>query len=348
MAKKSPPRSSALHEMTQLRAEVRSLGTALGHVITRLEGPETFETVEVLRQLAKARRAGDGKAERELATQVAGLTPGDAFNQAMAFTLYFELVNLAEENFRITLLRQRRAARYVDAAAIPPMRESIEAAVLELKKRGVSAAAMQALVNRLNIELVFTAHPTESKRRTLLTKLRRLGEILRLRAQPALLTDPALLDAECVEREIASLWLTDRSRAERPEVTDEAKTGLWYFDTTLFETLPRLQADMVRALARHYPAVKAPRHWLAFGSWIGGDRDGNPGVTGAVSSEVLLLHRRLAIEKLRLAARELARTLPSVARRATRATGTGGQRSARWQRVGGGDGGGCLSGSDDD
>jgi phosphoenolpyruvate carboxylase len=295
--------------MTQLRAEVRSLGTALGRVITRLEGPEAFATVEVLRQLAKARRAGDEKAARELAGQVAALTPVDAFNQAMAFTLYFELVNLAEENFRITLLRQRRAARLAETTSTPPMRESIEAAVLELKKRGVAPAAMQALVNRLNIELVFTAHPTESKRRTLLTKLRRLGEILRMRAQPALVNDPSVLDAECVEREIASLWLTDRSRSERPEVTDEAKTGLWYFDTTLFATLPRLQSDMMRALAQHYPTVKAPRHWLSFGSWIGGDRDGNPGVTGAVSSEVLLLHRRLAIEKLRMASRELARTL---------------------------------------
>jgi phosphoenolpyruvate carboxylase len=308
MAKKTSSRSSALQEMTQLRAEVRALGSALGRVITRLEGPETFQTVEALRQRAKARRAGDDKAARELAAAVAALSPGDAFNQAMAFTLYFELVNLAEENFRITLLRQRRAARGTDAT-VPPMRESIEAAVTELKRRGVAPAAMQALVDRLSIELVFTAHPTESKRRTLLTKLRRLGEILRLRAQPALLTDPALLDAECVEREIASLWLTDRSRAARPEVTDEAKTGLWYFDTTLYDTLPRLQTDMVRALARHYPGVRAPRRWLAFGSWIGGDRDGNPGVTGAVSSEVLLLHRRLAIEKLRLAARELARTL---------------------------------------
>ena len=308
MAKKPSSRSSALQEMTQLRAEVRALGSALGRVITRLEGPETFHTVELLRQRAKARRAGDDKAARELAAEVAALSPGDAFNQAMAFTLYFELVNLAEENFRITLLRQRRAARGTDAS-VPPMRESIEAAVTELKRRGVTPAAMQALVDRLSIELVFTAHPTESKRRTLLTKLRRLGEILRLRAQPALVTDPALLDAECVEREIASLWLTDRSRAARPEVTDEAKTGLWYFDTTLYATLPRLQTDMVRALARHYPSVRAPRRWLAFGSWIGGDRDGNPGVTGAVSSEVLLLHRRLAIEKLRLAARELARTL---------------------------------------
>jgi phosphoenolpyruvate carboxylase len=309
MAKKTSSRSSALQEMTALRAEVRALGSALGRVITRLEGPETFQTVEVLRQRAKARRAGDEAAARSLASEVAALSPTDAFNQAMAFTLYFELVNLAEENFRITLLRRRRAARGLDATTLPPMRESIEAAVMELKHRGVGAAAMQALVDRLNIELVFTAHPTESKRRTLLTKLRRLGEILRLRAQPALLTDPALLDAECVEREIASLWLTDRSRSARPEVTDEARTGLWYFDTTLYATLPRLQSDMTRALARHYPGVRAPRRWLAFGSWIGGDRDGNPGVTGAVSAEVLLLHRRLAIEKLRLAARELARTL---------------------------------------
>ncbi len=309
MAKNSSLKKPAAKETTPLRAEVRALGSALGRVITRLEGPETFQTVEVLRQLAKARRAGDEKAARGLAAQVAALSPTDAFNQAMAFTLYFELVNLAEENFRIMLLRGRRAARGQETAGVPPMRESIEAAVLELKRRGVGVAAMQSLVDRLMIELVFTAHPTESKRRTLLTKLRRLGEILRLRAQPALLTDPALLDAECVEREIASLWLTDRSRTARPEVADEAKTGLWYFDTTLFETLPRLQADMERALHRHYPAVKPPRRWLAFGSWIGGDRDGNPGVTSTVTAEVLLLHRRLAIEKLRLASRDLARSL---------------------------------------
>ena len=309
MPKPTPPLPVPPTEIASLRAEVRALGSALGRVITRLEGPETFTTVEALRRLAKARRAGDEQAARGLAARIADLSPSEAFNQAMAFTLYFELVNLAEENFRIMLLRQRRAARVKEGAASPPMRESIEAAVIELKRRGVGAVAMQALVDRLMIELVFTAHPTESKRRTLLTKLRRLGEILRLRSQPALLTDPALLEAECVEREIASLWLTDRSRAARPEVTDEAKTGLWYFDTTLFETLPRLHADMKRALGRHYPTVKPPRRWLAFGSWIGGDRDGNPGVTGTVTAEVLLLHRRLAIEKLRLASRDLARSL---------------------------------------
>lgn len=309
MSSSSVSPSSALREISSLRADVRALGSALGRVITRLEGRATFETVENLRQLAKARRTGDRAAEKKLGAAIAELSARDAFNQAMAFTLYFELVNLAEENFRIMLLRRRRAERLATQGAASPMRESIEAAVLALKADGVDAAAMQALVDRLSIELVFTAHPTESKRRTLLTKLRRLGEILRERAHPELARHPAVLDPECVEREIASLWLTDRSRVARPEVADEARTGLWYFDTTLFETLPQLQSDLERALARHYPAVKPPRRWLTFGTWMGGDRDGNPNVTAAVSAEVLLLHRRLAIEKMRLAARELARTL---------------------------------------
>ncbi len=307
MAKTSRP-SSALKAMPQLGAEIRELGRTLGRIITRLEGQASFETVEHLRKLAKASRAGDTAAAAELSKVVSGLTPREAFNQAMAFTLYFELVNLAEENFRILLLRHRRAALLGGAANARPMREGIESAVIELKQRGVEPAAMQELVDRLAIELVFTAHPTESKRRTLLTKLKRLGEILRQRAVPGL-ADPTLADPACIEREIISLWLTDRNRVERPEVTDEARTGLWYFDTAIYDTLPRLQDDMKRALARHYPGVKAPRRWLTFGSWIGGDRDGNPNVTAAITAEILLLHRRLAIEKLRLGARDLARSL---------------------------------------
>lgn len=316
MGKSHDRRPSALREMNRLGQDIRELGQALGRVITQIEGQAAFDTVESLRRHAKARRAGDSTAERQLAATVGRLTPAEAFNQAMAFTLYFELVNLAEENFRVALLRRRRAAQRTDPAA-EPMRESIEAAIRELKARGATAADVQALVDRLDIELVFTAHPTESKRRTLLTKLQRLAEILRVRAQPELTADTALLEPDCVEREIASLWLTDRSRVARPEVTDEARTGLWYFDATLYDTLPRLQSDLEQALARHYPAVKAPRRWLSFGSWIGGDRDGNPNVTAPVTAEILLLHRRLAIEKLRLAARNLARTLTVSDRRDT-------------------------------
>jgi len=316
MARRNDRRSTALREMNRLGSDIRELGRALGRVITRVEGEETFETVETLRRLAKARRSGDAAAERQLGAAVARLAPAAALNQAMAFTLYFELVNLAEENFRVALLRRRRAKAFADST-LEPMRESIEAAVSELKAKNVTPTAMQALVDRLTIELVFTAHPTESKRRTLLTKLQRLAEILRLRAQPELTADTALLEPDCVEREVASLWLTDRSRVARPEVTDEARTGLWYFDSTLYDTLPRLQADLERALARHYPTVRAPHRWLRFGSWIGGDRDGNPNVTAPVTAEILLLHRRLAIEKLRLAARNLARTLTVSDRRDT-------------------------------
>lgn len=303
---------SALHDLSALSSEIRFLGTALGQVISQLEGRATFETVEKLRTLAKASRNGEPRAAARLAATAAKLAPAAAIQQAMAFTLYFELVNLAEENFRVMLLRRRRAAEADEAAE--PMRESIAAAIAELKQAGVTGAQMQALTDRLNIELVFTAHPTESKRRTLLAKLQRLAEILRRRHLPELqdeVPDPAE-----VEREIASLWLTDRSRVAQPEVTDEARTGLWYFDTTLFETLPRLQMDMVRALARHFPEVRPPERWLTFGSWIGGDRDGNPNVTAAVTAEVLLLHRQLALTKLRQQVRELSRSITVSDRRA--------------------------------
>ncbi len=302
--------------MARLRAEIRFLGSALGRVITRLEGLEALTTVMNLRSLAKLSRQGDVDAPVKLASSVGALTWNEALQQAMAFTVYFELVNLAEENFRIELLRRRRSTRRAASDGAPgsrPIRESIEAALVELKRRGVSPAELQQRVSNLSIELVFTAHPTESKRRTLLVKLRRLASLLRERANPA----GAETDARCIEREIVSLWLTDRNRVARPEVTDEAKTGLWYFDATLYETLPRLQADLVEALQQHYPEVKAPARWLTFGSWIGGERDGNPNVTAKVTADVLLLHRRLAIEKLRLGSRELARTLTVSDRRDT-------------------------------
>ena len=311
MARSSASRSStALKELAQLRTEIRTLGAALGRVITRLEGPGTLATVEQLRTLAKASRAGDHAAAPALREAITALTPSEAFNQAMAFTLYFELVNLAEENFRILLLRRRRAARLAADPKSPesrPIRESIEAAVLELKQRGVDSAGMQQLVDRIFIDLVFTAHPTESKRRTLLAKLQSLAEILRQRSHPevnGLIADPA-----CVEREIASLWLTDRSRTARPEVADEARTGLWYLDSTLYKTLPRLHADMERALKLHYPEVTPPARWLVFGSWIGGDRDGNPNVNARVTADILALHRQLAVEKMHAGVSHLLHTL---------------------------------------
>jgi phosphoenolpyruvate carboxylase len=291
-----PAASKSLNQLKNLQAEVRSLGATLGRTIAALEGNKTLATVERLRTLAKSSRSGDPSAARDLARTVAKLTPSEAVNQAMAFTLYFELVNLAEENYRIQLLRERNRRHRLDlAAGIPsaPMRESIEAAVKELKAAGLTKTRMQKLVGQLAIELVFTAHPTESKRRTMLKKLAALGDILRRHSVEEIQHAP-----EDIKREIVSLWLTDRSRTERPEVTDEARTGLWYFDRTLFQLLPRLHDDLQSALDRYFPGVKAPPRWLSFGSWIGGDRDGNPGVTAGVTAEVLQMNRRMAVAKL--------------------------------------------------
>ncbi len=303
---------SSDHNLTFLADMVRWLGEQLGQVIVALEGQRTLDLVEELRHLAKACRAGDRAAREALRAAVARLTPADAYDMAMAFTTYFELVNLAEEDYRARLLRHRRAQ--TDAAE--PVRESIDAALAELKRRGTSSTDLQRLLDDMSIELVFTAHPTESKRRTVLTKLQRIKWLLWRDPRPPSAGAP-VYDAETtlnIRQEIAALWLTDRSRTQQPLVTDEVKTGLWYFDATLWSVLPQLQTDLEGALARHYPGARAPRRWLTFGSWMGGDRDGNPNVTTAVTAETIHLHRRGALEKFRGAARELARRL-SVSRR---------------------------------
>jgi phosphoenolpyruvate carboxylase len=305
------------HDLDTLARQIHRLGNALGDVITRLDGSPILDLEERIRQLAKASRNGDASAATaadQLRAVTAQLSASDAYEMAMAFTTYFELVNLAEENYRTRILRARRAAR--TAGQGPLVRESIEAGVAELKARGVTPAQMQALLDQLSIELVFTAHPTESKRRTVLSKLRRLSELLRAEEQSGLTPSDhagSTLDAD-IRREIAALWLTDRSRSVQPAVTDEVRTGLWYFDTTVWDIIPQLQADLEQALALHYHDLRPPKRWLTFGSWIGGDRDGNPNVTVQVTAETLQLHRRLALDKLREAARELSRRL-SISRR---------------------------------
>ena len=299
-----PPESTA----DSLSAEIRKLGHILGETIVKLEGKETFDLEEKIRLLAKSSRGGDPKAELDLRSMVQKLTVPQAARMAMAFTVYFELVNLAEETHRVRLLRRRRRAQYT-VPGTPPMRESIGAALHELKARNVSAETVQSLLDKLSIELVFTAHPTEAKRRTMLNKLQRLAQ--RLHNPEALIEDEVtgIANPRALEREMTSLWLTDRSRTARPEVTDEVLTGLWYFDTTLWQTVPLLQDELERALADTYPTVKAPTRWITFGSWMGGDRDGNPNVTPSVTAKTLMLHRRLALEKLQVSLRELSRQL---------------------------------------
>ena len=302
-----------------LSNEIHWLGNLLGSVIKSLEGEDIYKLEERIRHLAKDSRQGVVTAPQEMREVIRQLSPQEAYAIANAFTTYFELVNLAEEHYRTESLRRHRANKNV------VYRETLEAAIFELKQKGVTVEQMQAMLDKLAIELVFTAHPTESKRRTVLSKLRRLADMLHalpllpngkngalvrdIEAMPHMQAGWGDSVKDDVLREITTLWLTDRSRSVQPLVTDEVKTGLWYFGNTAWVVLPLLQNDLETALTKHYPGVRVPQRWLTFGSWIGGDRDGNPNVTATVTAETVHLHRRQALERFNEGAHKLSRLL---------------------------------------
>ncbi len=161
---------------------IHLLGDILGEVISEQESPAIFDLEEHIRQRAKERRAGNQASGRSLAADIAALDPNSAWAVANAFSLYFDLVNLAEEDYRVGLLRQQARANYPQ-----PVRESIGAALSELREMGVTPEQVAAILDNLSIELVLTAHPTEAKRRTILSKTMRIAEMLRTIGQKDLL-----------------------------------------------------------------------------------------------------------------------------------------------------------------
>ena len=293
-----------------LSTTINLLGDTLGAVLRAQESPALFETEERIRALAKARRAGDGEAPTQLAAAVAALPLAGARATASAFAVYFDLVNLAEEGHRIRALRARERAQHP-----APIGESVGAAIARLKAQGMSSDAMRALLADLQIELVLTAHPTEAKRRTILSKLQRVAELLRRLEDPDLLPAERLAETAALRAEITALWLTDRSRTTKPAVTDEVRTGLYFVDAIFWDAVPRLTAELASALRTHFPELAPPPRWLTVASWIGGDRDGNPSVVAAVTAETLRLHRGLAVERHRRSLREAARRLSVSGRR---------------------------------
>ncbi len=289
----------------ELTRNIHLLGDLLGKVISELESPEIFETEERIRALAKARRGGDAVAAQRLHEEVSALRDEEARVIASAFTTYFDLVNLAEEEHRVQLLRQREDELFPE-----PTRESIGEAISILKERGVTREQMSALLDGLSIELVLTAHPTEARRRTVLSKTERISLLLGLLNQNSISLRERETAVDSLHAEISALWLTDRARADKLTVTDEVKTGLYHVDAFLWNIIPRLYDDLNAALEKYYPGLsKTPRTWLKLASWIGGDRDGNPFVTFEVTAETLRLHRGLAVERHREMFQELGRRL---------------------------------------
>lgn len=281
---------------------IHILGDTLGEVISELASPGLFAIEERIRNASKDRRGGDAEAAKQLKVEVKALDVDQARGVSAAFTTYFELVNLAEEHYRVEELRKRILSN-------KPPGESIMDAIAHLKNEGVNSEQMQALLDDLSIELVLTAHPTEARRRTVLSKLQRLTRLL-----DAIATEP-ISDHQkdelraSIHAEVASLWLTDAHRTERPEVEDEVRTGLQFVESVFWDTLPVIYDDLHDALASYYPEVISPSNWMHLASWRGGDRDGNPNVTHQVTAETLRLHRGLAVESHRRTLQELARRL---------------------------------------
>jgi phosphoenolpyruvate carboxylase len=293
-----------------LSSTIHLLGDILGQVISEQESPAIFELEERIRLHAKARRAGDSRGGQTLAAEVASLDLDSARAVAGAFSLYFDLVNQAEEYYRVNVLRQHEREHYP-----APVHESIAEAISLLAENGLSAEQMGALLRNLHIELVLTAHPTEAKRRTILSKMRRISDILGEMSNPELLPGEVEAYQASLYAEVTAFWLTERARTERPAVTDEVRTGLYFVDEVFWDVLVRVYADLDQALAAHYPGLSVEHPWLRLASWIGGDRDGNPNVTTPVTAETLRLHRGLAVEKHRRSLQDIARRLSVSARR---------------------------------
>ena len=294
------------------------LGFELGRVLREHAGDELYDLVERVRALAKARRAGDAAADDELKRVIAGLDGRQIEQLIRALSVFFDLANLAEDRHRVRVLRARESGGEGEER-----KESIGDAVATLRARGVGAGEMQGLLDRLHVEPVFTAHPTEAKRRTVRSLLRRLrGDLVALDERGRTPRERDRLIAR-LQADLAVLWEVEPLRPRKPDVLEEVRRSLFVVDP-LWEAAPWLQVSLRRAVARHYPeasgdtqgggALRAGR-FLSFGTWIGGDRDGNPYVTADVTRQTLHILRSEGVRRHSQEARRLAPLLAVSTRR---------------------------------
>ena len=275
-----------------LRRDVRLLGDLLGSVIRELAGPDALALVEDVRVLARDRRAGRFDAERLLAGRIESLSEPQARIVARSFSIFFDLVNIAEDRQRVRVLRDRERERHPQ-----PLGESLAAGIAELKGLGSTPRDVQQVLDHLAVHLVFTAHPSEAKRRSIRGKLRRMRHSLQELDRADLLPRERAAHEADLRSELAVLWQTEFLRPSRPTVLDEVDRGLSIM-TRLWEAVPQVHAALRRGLADNYPGhdFTLPA-FLTFGSWMGGDRDGNPFVTADVTASTLLRLRTAAIDQ---------------------------------------------------
>ena len=268
------------HELPKaLREDVRLLGELLGETLRRHEGQAIFDLVERVRALAKKARGGSDADFATLTRVLEQMPVDEALPVARAFSHFLNLANIAEQHHRI-----RRRRDYQRDKAAPPQIGSCDETFGRLIAAGIPPDRLHEAISRLRIELVFTAHPTEVTRRTLMQKFKHIADLLEVRDR-ADLTPPEhdeLLNALRIE--IAASWETSEVRQRRPSPIDEARSGMAVFEQALWDAVPQflrsLNAALVKHTGRGLPPDQSP---LTFGSWIGGDRDGNPAVTAPVT-----------------------------------------------------------------
>lgn len=277
------------HHTPSLGADIRFLGNLLGEIITEQHGTEALELVETVRIAAKNRRAGDEQAARTL---IETITAQDLDHKRIlikAFSNYFQLINIAEDQQRIRVLRQRERENQ--------QKESIDDAVRRLKEHGFTAARVADLLAKLSIRLVLTAHPTEAKRKHVLVKLHQIADLLALNDRTDLLFHEKYRIDNTIRAKIEELWQTRPTRPTRATVADEVDYGIHFITTVIMDVCVAIYNDLRLILQKYYPE----HDWadlpplLRFASWVGGDRDGNPNVTADVTLETLAQQRAAAL-----------------------------------------------------
>jgi len=288
-----------------LRRDVSSLGRLLGNVIKEQEGQGLFETVEALRTLSIAGRAGQSAPDMR-SDMVRRISVTQAAKLAKAFAMYFELTNLAETNHR---KRRRRAALLMFDQ--PPQPGTFKGTLLRIRDSGLAVDATLRALRRIRVVPVFTAHPTEVARRIVLWKRQRIAQRLKELDELPLVDSRALEIQQQMTAEITSWWQSDEVRRAAPTVFDEIQMGLDY-SSVLLETIPELYQEMSDSLEAvygvHSPPISLPGV-VELGSWIGGDYDGNPNVTPEATEYALAQGRQAAlgyyIERLDVVRRQL-------------------------------------------
>ncbi len=284
-----------MHGDKELRSKVKLIGSALGEILKRHTRETVFDVVEELRTGHIDLRKEHDENKRQQLMQLIEKLDSETLEQVIrAFSTYFNLVSVVEET------QQHKERRRLASNEGVLWEGSFNKTLKEFQEQDISAEQFQELLNNLSYMPVFTAHPTEAKRRTILECLRRIFIAIKNLDDPRLGQFQKESLTQKLHNEIQVLWKTDEIRAEKPEVIDEVKNGLYYFRESLFDAIPVIYQYLERAIQSVYPDeaknFKIPA-FLHFGSWIGGDRDGNPFVTAQITEKTARYQSREIIKR---------------------------------------------------